>query len=279
VIVLVSLFVYGPLTFIGIVLSIALAVRLLRKPDGSPKLLLLVQLAPLALWVLGCSFALVDRLERPDWQHMYWSAYFPLLGLFLCSGVLLCRIWPADAAAIGVARPNARIGGLLYFMMSLSLGLAPLFLEIVIPESPPSGRNIGAPLQRLWDLVAWSFGGPLPECLSPNTGEEIARRVGHLPREVTVPMGTLLFVAWQWTAFCALALVGRVLLPRPERLAFYLVAPALLGIVWMVLFAGPFDNAVWTSDPGLMRSFGPVLLGALIAALVLLLVRRRGSTQ
>jgi hypothetical protein len=261
----VALCIYGPLILLGLVLSCAAALQVLRRRDSSHKLLFLVQIVVWVLWAAGCLFALVDWTDERDWVHLFWSAQIPLVGLFLCSGVLLCRTWRDDAEAIGGARPRARSGASLFLLMTLTLGLAPLVLEIVLPEAPPTGRNIGAPLRRLAGLAAWGCGGPLPECL--------ASGAGHLPREVTVPMGTTLIAARMWIAFCVLALAGRLMRVQRVRIALCLVAPALVAPLWERFDPGFFDpgtdSGIWTSEPALMRSYGPTLLVALVAALVL----------
>lgn len=176
-------------------------------------------------------------------------------------------------------------GAWLFLAIVTSLALAPLVLQVAFPAHHLSGRNIGRPLSGLTELALWGFGGALPESLAPITNEESARGVGHLPREITVPMGTLLTAAWIWISFSALALVGR-LVPSPRaRRSFLLTSPTLLGIAcyfsadgehassaWFdPRFFWPLaceDSGIWRSDPVVLRSFGPVLLIALLCVLV-----------
>jgi hypothetical protein len=241
--------------------------------------------------------AVVYRITYRDWVHLFWSAQIPLVGSFLVSGALLCRTWRDDAGALGSAKPREAVfkqegsrwtlsGASLFLLMSATLGFAPLLLQIVFPANHPSLRETGQPIQRLLELASWGFGGPLPESLIPIA--DPARGIGYLPRDVTVPMGSTLIAAWLWIAFCVLAFGGRLVRSQRKRIAFYFVAPPLLGLciqmgaadlvasVWGGFDSGFFglessrDSGIWTSDPVVLRSYGPVVLASLIAALALL---------
>lgn len=173
--------------------------------------------------------------------------------------------------------------------MLVTLGALPLVLQLAIPEDHPSSRDTGEPVRRLVELAAWGLGGPLPECLTPITPQESARGIGHLPREVTVALGSTLLAAWQWIAFCALALLGRVLRSPRRRIAFYLVAPALLGLgtlllpSWKAFDASMFnamrESAIWKGEPAVLASYGPVLLVALVALAVLAIAVKRAPLR
>ncbi len=241
------------------------------------------------LWISSFVPILV---ESGDWVHLLWMVQVPIAGLFMISGVFLFTAYGNDGepdAVESVAALQKRVSpsnaAWWFFAMMASLGIAPLLL-IAIFQGAPEGRNIGQPVRRLFELAQWGFGGALPECLGPLTFEEQARGVGHLPREVTVPMGALLISSWAWIAFCALAMVGR-LLPWPRiRRGFLLLSPLALGLIslWIsrrtvgtglwfdarYFWAGASEESgIWTSDPVTMKSFGPVLVAAMLGALLL----------
>jgi hypothetical protein len=237
-----------------------------------------------ACWLACLALAVFGRFVQRDWVHLFWSAQIPLTSLFLCSGVLLERTLCDDASQRTIARVKP---AWLFLAMVVSLGVAPLVLEIAWPAYVHSHRDLGRPLARVADLALWGFGGELPESLSPITELERARNVGHLPREVTVAMSGLFIAAWLWIAFSALLLIGRRLHPPRVRRAFLLLSPTAVGItcylaanVWNAPL-GPFDprmfwplaaedSGIWTSEPAVLRSFGPVLA---VAAACVVLVR------
>lgn len=218
----------------------------LCRAETARKPLRVAELAAWALWGSGCAFLILERLAARDWMHLYWAAELPLVCLFSCSGVLLRR------------GPR---GVLLFLGICICFGVLPLLLQIALPPDDPAPREIGAPVRRLWELARWGLGGSLPECLELNTGEEFARGVGHLPREVTVPMGTTLIAAGLWVAFLVLALASRLVRSERIRSAFCLLAPIVLLVASWIWGPG-LDGAIWTSDPVLMRSYGPTLLVA-----------------
>ena len=145
-------------------------------------------------------------------------------------------------------------------------------LQLAFPEDRPSPAETGEPIRRLWGLAMWGFGGPLPESLTPTNAPELAHGIGHLPREVTVPMGTTLIAAWLWIAFCVLAFGGRFVRSQRLRIALYLIAPQVVGLSValgaadsLVSMWGGFDSrffypagsersGIWTSDRSWVRS-------------------------
>jgi len=197
-IVTVCMLVFAPLTILGILFCAAAALQVLRGSPSARMPLFLAQLVLVVLWGSACVFALLDRLDHRDWVHLFWSARVPLVGLFLGSGALLCCTWRTDAETVrrmlsegtpeGSPSYRVRGGGWVYLFMTLPLGVAPLFLQIVLPEDNPSSRASGEPIRRLWELAVWGFGGPLPETLTPIAAWQVERGVSHLAREVTVPM-------------------------------------------------------------------------------------------
>jgi hypothetical protein len=270
-----SMFLFGPLALIAVVLNCAAAMKVLLG-HGVPRRNLAVSTnALVGLWVTAIALAPVMRLGYRDWVHLFWMGQFPLVGIFLGSGSLLCRTWRVDAAETG--RPWFRSGALLFLAMAVTFGVGPLLLQIAIPEDQPSWHETGAPIRALRELIVWGFGGSLPAALTPLTDSEHARGIGHLPRDVTVPMGTTLIAAWLWIAFSLLALGGRLLRSQRARLTFYLLAPPLLALLKALSMRlvpqakwGDLESRIWTCDPEVVRSYGPVVLGAGIATVVLL---------
>jgi len=244
-----------------------------------------------AVALAGLGLGVVQRAMYTDWVHLFWLAQVPLVALFLVSGILLATTWRDDTAGLAARMPSAasnparrwRSGAWTFLALDAALAFMPLVLTIALPEDRPGPRDLGRPAQRLADLALWGFGGPLPECLAPITEPEIQRGVGHLPREVTVPMGALLIGAWLWIAFCALACTGRALPSLRARRAFFLwapfvfllavqcVGPVSLGWFDPRFFApvGALDSGIWTSYPTVLSSFGPVLAVALACALAM----------
>jgi hypothetical protein len=246
-------------------------------------------------WLGATTIALsiVFRMMERDWVHLFWSVQIPITSLLLCAGPFLDATRhdqePVDETADRIGAKRSRW---VFFAMLAVLGVLPLVLAIVLPEQRVIGRDVGRPFARLADLALWGFGGPLPESLAPLTDLEHARGVGHLPREVTVPMGTLFVAAWGWIVFVLLAVIGRFVPTSRGRRVFLLVAPTMLafaacfahgsttsgsgtcGLLDVSYFRplGALDSGIWTSEPVVLRSFGPVLSTAAACVLLLQLV-------
>ncbi len=237
--------------------------------------------------------------ELGDWVRLFWMSQIPMLGVFMLSGALLFTIWPDDAefrkefASRGLEqRISSRTNPALWFLAIMtSLGVMPLFLIAIFRS--PEGRNIGAPIRRVFELARWSLGGALPEWLQPISFVDGARGIGYLPREVTVPTGTMLLAAWLWIAFCTIALIGRAIPSARVCRAFLLLSPIVAGGVLIVLARTALapsswfdvllfwitgqDSGVWTSEPAVLRSFGPVLLAAVLSAIPLAILLHRSA--
>lgn len=262
------------------------------------------------IWVVALIFGALNWTDN-DWGHLFWSSQIPLLILFLNSGALLCRSRPGDAlfldgaqsesgepSRINLSPRSLRDNGSLWFMvMCATLGTSPLFLETLFPYEVPA-RNIGEPIPRTFALAMWGFGGALPEFLTPTNEAGIARGVGFLPREVTVPMGSLLVASWVWLAHCTLLLIGALIRPQRLRITLLILAPAMVGLavlcirlyspiprLWDGLHLGYFDlmhggSGIWDSDPAAMKALGPTVLAACCAGIAILVftIRRRMAT-
>jgi hypothetical protein len=278
------------------VTAAACVLRTGRVPEGTVDTATKVLIV---LWLAACLLSVVFRFPFRDWVHLYWSAQIPLVGLFFGSGALLCRTWRADIEDSAIAEsgetPLRRErrwwnvnGAVLFLGMAVTLGIAPLLLQIALPEDQPAPRDTGAPVRGLWELAAWGLGGARPATLAPITEAEIASGLGHLPRDITVPMGTTLIAAYVWIAFSLLAMGGRLVRSGRARAALLLLAPLLLAV--LDFFAagslegvsyGPFDAqalvpgardcGIWTCEPAVVRSYGPVLLIAVACTFVLAL--------
>jgi hypothetical protein len=240
-----------------------------------------------AIWVFALFVAAFEWVTG-DWVHCWWAVQIPLVCIFLCSGPFLAR--GSTEAPIDAEQPRVRFPRLALewrmLAMLISLGLVPVIMQLALP--PQSfGRNTGRPFPRVVELATWGFGGALPEALEPITAADRPRGVGHLPREVTVPVAALLAAAWLWIGFCGLLLMRKLLPANRVRRAFVWLAPLVLGCLCSAVSGRPPDSfgwfdpnlfwpfdsqetgGVWRSDPVTLRSFGPVLLLALGSAVVL----------
>src|SRR6185436_1042555 len=163
-----------------------------------------------------------------------------------------------------------------FLAMMASVGLAPLLL--IEWFKAPDGYNTGEPTRRLIELARGGLGGYMPGGFGP------------IPREATVSMGVLLIAAWLWIAFCALAIVGRMLPWTSVRRVFLLLSPLVLGLLSFVQACRRIDmpvwfdqrsfwpmcteSGVWVADPMTLRSFGPVLVAAVIIGILLAVLIR-----
>lgn len=82
-------------------------------------------------------------------------------------------------------------------------------------------------------------------------------------------MGTSMFAACATIAFVALAFLGRMLPHGRRRSAFFLAAPAVIGVTMLVPSAG-LAGALWRNEPWFVRAYGPLVATALGAAAALL---------
>jgi len=295
------LFFFAPLVALGTLLCTVRALQVLIGSTPSPRETLGLHILPLILCTSALLLTIVESIDGIDWLHMFWTAQIPMVGLFLCSGAMLCDSWRGDRIPTGRPSGAARgsVGGhrwiprgaRAYLSMTALLGVAPVLLLSLAPDGSRAIGSSGAPFPHLWELILWGFGGPLPECLIPTTPAEIARGVGHLHRSLTVTVGTTLIAAWLWLAFCVVACAGRILRHQRLRLAFYLLAPVGLGLLALTAGSEPvawiwegFDvrlffpndsrqGGIWKCDPVVVRSYGPVLLAALLGALFLALAQ------
>jgi hypothetical protein len=288
--------VFAPLTLAAVLAALATAVMAKARDAGASQIRRRGGQWLAALALAGAVVAVISHVRRADWVHDFWAVQVPIVGLFLGSGLFLCRTWSADAELFATwdrerrGRRAERVPlepnpAWCFLGIMLLYGVGSILLRVWDDASARDPRGAGNPFVNLFALAGWGFGGALPGFLEPEHAAQIERGVGHLPRDVTVPMGTSLIAAWLWILFVGLALASR-LLPRGGARAFVvLLAPHVLGMLAFVAsFTGTLHGAVldpryfllacessgiWTSDPLTMRTYGPVLLAALASAFVL----------
>jgi hypothetical protein len=289
------MFVLGPLTLGVCVLELVTAVRFWRS--GRMRSFSLER-GSAAIWVLGIGgglLALASGISNPDWVHDFWAAQMAMVAVFLCSGLLLCRVWPDDAAFIAGAsgadlRSTRRVNTAWLFLgMLLWFALWPLALELAFPGNHVNPHSTGHPVRNLVQLVQWGLGGPVPPFLAEIGPDGVVRAHQNVPREVTVPMGTTLIAAWLWIQFCFIALLGRSIRPARARISIYLMAPLAFGLMWSYgiggvplgeklaldpRYFGPNsarDSGIWQDEGATLASYGGVMLLAAICTAVLAL--------
>jgi hypothetical protein len=286
---------FGPLTFVAGVLLLSAGYTVLRGRLWPESRVAIARGLVVVLCVWGVLLAAATWNKSHDLTWLWWAVQIPLVSLFLTSGVFSAGVWSADhgpdnSSPNAVRGPHPFRGPLTFFAFTVVLAIEPLVLEVLSPLDPGNRRVSGAPAHDILQLASWSFGGALPDCLVPFASEGIARGVGFPPRDVTVPMGSLLIAAWTSIAFVAVALVARCLPSRPAQLAASVMVPPALGTVFLFVtrpigafdprFFGPescFDSGIWRSDPPVMRTFGFVLAAAVVsvAVFVFALVREQ----
>ncbi len=249
------------------------------------------------LWGSAALAAVVSRVTFPDHVHTFWALQAPLVALFLVSGPLLCATFVRERALLAgegsLPRPLARVPAAALFLLAmLGFGAGAIVLQWAVPFV--RGGQVVEPgfFGDLGELARWGLGGERPHFLEPDNAAQEERGVGHLYRNLTVPMGTLLIASWLWIGFGLLAVAGRAIPSVVWRARFYLLAPSLVGMVGLVCAsAGVAEErlldprfflptavrrtGIWTSEPAVMRSFGPLLLVVAAVALVLLVLIRR----
>jgi hypothetical protein len=250
-----------------------------------------------AIWLLAMGLA--PFVEDGAGVHLFWAAQLPLVTLYLGSGLLVTPD-PSTAEAREIrSGVSSWKGQLLYFTMSLTLGLMPLLLISWFPGRycpDPTFREFGPPMESLGELARWGLRGDLPGFLEPRTNPALKRGVDYLPRAITVPFGTSLLAAWFWIFFGVATVCARSMPSSLTRRKFSLLAAPvvcffLVGGSALGLALGPLEtqlfmpvdvrtSGIWTSDPFVMKSYGPVLVIALfMACLMLFLELREGRRE
>jgi len=259
--------------------------------------------ALLTIAVAGNLQSLLSWSLDRDWVHLLWSAEYTLFSLFLASGAWLAELTVEPGSGEpGEAAPRARARTWLPAALFALVASLPLLLLELLPRPDPPARESGAPTLRLIELARFGLGGERPAFLAPETAIEHERGLAHLAREVTVPMGSLMIGAWIAIAVVVLALLLRCAVPRRWRALLGALAPPAVVLLhislgsmqptwlglpveadWIVALARG-ESGIWASDPSTLRSFGPLLLTALVAVACLASVRvyelwrtRRGS--
>jgi len=232
--------------------------------------------------VLGLLFILTLTaflFSAGDWMHMLWNVQYPLAGLLLGSGLLLVRVWPGERRQHpGPAR--GWNGAVVALIAVVVLGAVPLLLASSPIEPFPTGRVSGSPFPALLEVARYGFDQTVPALMHPETPQQISRGLGHPPRFVTVTMAATQLTAWYWILFVGLALAGRAIPAGEVRWRFFLMSPLVLApaAILLSIFRSSVYEAIWNNEPWFVRAYGPSLLAAAGAALVLLVAVRRDDS-
>ncbi len=264
------------LALIGLALpALAGGVCALRAASGAPGSGLMIRMGR---WLLGLqmlSVLVIFGFSAQDWVHTFWSIQYPLLGLCFGAGPLLVDVWPEDRRLHGRSRSRWN-GATLALVAALTLGSLPVLLALSPIDPHPVGRSAGFCLVSLVEVAQYGFGGEIPSSMQPQPGLETERGLGIPPRDVTVPMALSLFAALAWSVFAALALLSRAFNGEVARTRFLLVAPVLLTLLVITLqLSFGLRRAVWSNKPWFVGAYGPGLLIAGVAVLVLFALLRR----
>ena len=240
----------------------AIITAAVRGKRGQP------MVAGLAILAVVVVFTLMSIVANSgDWVHLLWSAWFPLHGIWLGSGLLLVLVWPDDRK-LGPTLPRGWNGATAFLCISLAVGLLPVLLITVFGDAHPVGRVSGSPLAALVEAARYGFDGTVPSLMEPMHADQIARGLGHPPRFVTVPMGTTYLAAAGWIVFAALALVGRAISSGSLRRILLFLLPIAAAPYALVGFK-QLENDLWSNEPWLVAGYGPTLLIAALLVVVL----------
>lgn len=217
-----------------------------------------------------------------DFQHVFWTTLFAEVCLFTAAG-------PAASAFVSTRGRDVRRMWLVIATL-VCLALLPIATTTLWTDTLPGLREPGTTGRKVIELAGLGLGGGVPNWLLPRTEIEMERGLAHLPRDVTVPLNTLLAGAWMIVVLCAALLAVRCCLPQRWRpLAAACVPPTAASVVAstpsglhalgpFAFDAGwfrPFDalsSGTWDADPAVLRAFGPVLVAALASVAVLAVV-------
>lgn len=223
--------------------------------------------AGFALTALG--LAAWNWWPNKDWTHQLWASTHPQFVLFVAAGAFLVggeRRGP-DSGRAWFRSPWILSASL------LALAILPAALIQWAPDPGAAPRNVGRPFAGTLDVLLFGLGGPMPEALVPATPVGVARGMGYLPREITVPLGALSTCAFLWIVVGAIQFAGAWLRLARLRHAFFLLAPfAVLPLILRPLPFGIQESSVWETDPTLIRGFGPLVALAVMASVLVPLV-------
>jgi hypothetical protein len=201
----------------------------------------------------------------PDWMRLLWTSTHPQMVLFVGAGAFLMRDeWSRRAG-------DTRLGSGPWIVMAalLAFALLPAVLIQWAPLPDPGPRNLGRPIAGTLEVARFGLGGPLPPALVPENDAGVARGLGFLPREITVPVGALATFAVLWVGLCCVQVAGALLRPLALRRGCFLLAPfGALALLFRPMPFGLNEATLWPSEPTLMRGFGPLLLTAALASVL-----------
>lgn len=253
--------------------ALALPTALLRGAAQRQRALVWMRRLVLAYAAVAFVLAVLHWWPWRDWVHCLWTSTHPQIAVFAAAGAFLVRD----------GRERRERGPWIVLAVLLAFALLPAALIQGAPDPDAGARNLGRPIAGTLEVALFGLGGPVPPALVPENDAGVARGLGYLPREITVPVGALATAAVLWTVLCVLQVAGALLRAPRLRRGFLLFAP--FAVLPPLFFAQlPFGlrvRSVWTTDPTLMHGFGPLLLVAICASalvpLASLLARRHGA--
>ena len=259
--------VWSGVTFLALIVGLSTIALLAFRGRWTSALVGVLRWGGLGFTLLALGFMAAEYLRAHDWVHLLWNSTFPQLVLFLGGGAFLLRGRGGGGAWAGVL-----------LVCFVALALAPGVLLQLEPRPDAHPRNVGRPLAGLLEVIAYGLGGPLPDTLVPQNAAGLARGMGYLPREVSVPVGAVAN-AGLLGLLLALVAIGGVWIERQRiRDVFHLIAPfALLPLTIRPLPLGIQESSVWDNAPLLLRGLGPLLTLSALATVVAAVLQRRAA--
>jgi len=216
----------------------------------------------MAVGVLTLSLFLISA---GDWVHVLWNVEFPLVLMFSGAGLLLVRVWPEER------RQLARTNGAAVALLAIAgLGSIPFLIAVSPIEPRPTDNMEISPVPALVEAARYGFGGDLPLFLQTESSPRYPGAPTHPPRSATVTMAALALAAGTWILFVVISLLGRALPAGEARWKFLLLSPPIAALTLVYLFnSKSWNPGIWENELLLPKAFGPLLLAAGLAALIL----------
>lgn len=253
--------------FVHLAVSLAVAscaVLACLRPEWSYRL---VQAGRTYLVLLCLMILETFLLSRGDWVHSLWSIQLPLSGLLLGSGLLLVTT-SKDGCT-----PHARTGGrpvAAAFLTVIALGLLPLLLTVLPFDERERALAAGSVPAALVDVFRHGFGGDLPTAMFPASSHDLLKGIGIPPRIITITMAATWFAAVHWILFGLIALLAPLVRHPGRRRVVLLLGPVIAAAgAFTPLRSRALYMGIWRNEEWFVLSFGPVLLGAGVVALLL----------
>ncbi len=232
-----------------------------------------------ALGILAVLALAMFGFTHGDWVHTLWNIQFSLAGLFFGSGILLLSVWPEERRLVPGTLAN-RNGAWIAFLAVALIGVFPLLLTLSpIEPWPPSNMEI-APLPALAEVAQYGFVGEPPEFLLIEDPPRAPGAPSHPPRFLTATIAAMEVAACFWILFVVLSFVSRAISSVEVRTKFLLLSPLVVAPVVLNLFLSKsWTVGIWENELWMPKAFGPLLLGAGLAALVLFVAVRNAESR